>query len=89
MDSSVYARVSRFTMPKAALNPAEQAVVDGLISKLAPYVWVWYEAHKDTKVTKIFGIYTVTIGSFGIAALIITQIFGSQPATDSLSRRVR
>lgn len=46
---------------------------------VAPYVWSWYDEHKDQKVTRLFGFYTVRVGSFGIAEAVITSIFGPRP----------
>lgn len=60
----------------ASLDPAiwEQAK-----PMVAPMAWAWYDAHKDQKVAKIGGFYQVTIGSFGIAQMILTAIFGPRP----------
>lgn len=41
-----------------------------------PAVWAWYDAHKDLKVTKVFGFFTITYGSFGILEMALTAIFG-------------
>lgn len=60
----------------ASLNPEiwEQAK-----PMVAPMAWAWYDAHKNQKVAKIGGFYQVTIGSFGIAEMILTAIFGARP----------
>jgi len=60
----------------SALDGIEVALWETLKKKLNPVVYAWYDSHKDQKVTKILGIYTVTIGSFGIAVAIISHVFG-------------
>jgi len=45
-----------------------------------PMVWAWFDQHKNQKVTKLFGFFTITIGSFGIAEQVITSIFGPRPS---------
>lgn len=60
----------------AELNPA---VWDATKTMVAPFVWAWYDAHKGQKVAKIGGVYQVTIGSFGIAEMLLTAIFGTRP----------
>lgn len=67
----------------SALNSTEQALWVVMKDKLRPVIWQWYDEHKDQKVTKIFGVYTVTIGSFGIAEAIITHIFGARSVGDN------
>jgi hypothetical protein len=47
---------------------------------VAPMVWAWYESHKDQKVAKLGGFYQVTIGSFGIAEMVLAAVFGPRPA---------
>lgn len=53
---------------------------DTIKPMVAPFVWSYYDQHKDDKVTKLFGFYTVTVGSFGIAEMLLTAIFGPRPA---------
>lgn len=64
-----------------ALVGLEKALWETLRQKLTPLAWAWYDAHKDQQVTKIFGVYTVRVGSFGIAEAIITNLLGPRPVT--------
>lgn len=51
--------------------------------QVAPYVWAWYDQHKDNKVATIMGVYRITVGSFRIAEMVITAIFGPRPQENS------
>ena len=62
------------------LDNLAQTMWNGVKPQLNPIVWKWYDAHKDQKVTTILKVYTVTIGSFGIAEAIITHLFGPRPS---------
>jgi hypothetical protein len=48
---------------------------DAVKTQIAPYIWQWFDTHKDQKVTTIAGIYTIRIGSFGIAEAILSKLF--------------
>jgi len=65
-------------LPPGLLTTIEETVWPVLREKFNPIVWKWYDANKDDKITKIFGIYTVTVGSFGIAAFVISRIIGDR-----------
>lgn len=51
--------------------------------QVAPYVWAWYDQHKDNKVATILGVYRITVGSFRIAEMVITAIFGARPQVET------
>jgi hypothetical protein len=74
--SSVSARMPR-RLAGAAIDVNGWEEIKKIV---APYVWSWYDEHKDMKVTKLFGVYTIRVGSFGIAEMVITAIFGARPA---------
>lgn len=65
----------RFNTP-GVLSSVERAVWPSIKEKLSPIVWAWYDVHRNDKVTKIFGIYTITISSFGVVKYALTEIFG-------------
>lgn len=46
--------------------------------KIAPYVWAWYDQHKDDRIATILGVYRITVGSFHIAEMVLTAIFGTR-----------
>lgn len=60
-------------------NQFDSAVWDKAKPMVAPMVWAWYDAHKDQKITTVFGFITITVSSFGIAEMVITAIFGARP----------
>jgi hypothetical protein len=68
-------------LPPGLLTTIEQTVWPSIKEKLNPIVWAWFDSNKNDKVTKIFGIYTVTVGSFGIVEFAIKEIFGDENAT--------
>ena len=53
---------------------------DDVRKEVAPDIWKWYDDHKDVTVTKLFGMFTITYGSFGILASGLTAIFGPRPS---------
>jgi hypothetical protein len=71
------------SLPAGTLTTIEAAVWPAIKEKLAPIVWGWYEVHQGDRVTKIAGFYTVTISSFGIVALALTEIFGARSSSSS------
>jgi hypothetical protein len=73
------------SLPAGTLTTIEAAVWPAIKEKLAPIVWGWYEVHQGDRVTKIAGFYTVTISSFGIVALALTEIFGPRPAVSPIA----
>jgi hypothetical protein len=58
----------------------DPAVWEAAKPMVAPMAWAWYDSHKDQKVAKLGGFYQITIGSFGIAEMLLTAIFGSRPS---------
>lgn len=74
-------QMTAFSASAAGLNAIERGTWDVLKIKMLPYIWQWYDAHKNQKVTTILKVYTITIGSFGIAEAIITHLFGERPVT--------
>ncbi len=67
------------SLPDGLLTEVEKTVWPYLKEKLAPLAWNWYDNNKDDKITKIFGVYTVTVGSFGLVEFAIKEIFGDRP----------
>jgi len=65
-----------FTMDTAAIDVSGWETYKPVI---APLVWAWYDQHKNQKITKLFGIITITVSSFGIAEAVLTAIFGPRP----------
>lgn len=68
------------SLPPGLLTEVEQAVWPSIKEKLAPIVWGWYRNHQDDRVTKLFGVYTVTVSSFGLVNYALTEIFGAPNA---------
>lgn len=73
--------MSREALPPGLLTEIEQTLIDDLRAKLAPVAWSWYDNHKGDSVKRLFGVYTVSIGSFGIAEAVLTFIVGPRPTT--------
>jgi hypothetical protein len=67
------------SLPPSLLTEVEAAVWPAIQTKLAPLVWGWFGNHRDDKVTKLFGVYTVTVSSFGLVEYALTEIFGPKP----------
>ena len=67
------------SLPDGLLTEVEKTVWPYLKEKLNPIVWKWYEDNKDDKITSFLKIYTIRIGSFGIAEFVINHLFGPRP----------
>lgn len=70
------ATLRQFSATGNSLSPLEKAGWEVAKVKLNPVAWAWYDEHKDLQVTKVLGFLTVRIGSFGIAEMVISSIFG-------------
>jgi hypothetical protein len=68
----------RMGLTSTAANQFDSKVWDQAKPMVAPMVWAWYDAHKDQKITTVFGFITVTVSSFGIAEMVLTAIFGAR-----------
>ena len=62
---------------------ADAQAWESMRPKVAPLVWAWYDQHKDNRVATLGGFYRITVGSFHIAEMVITAIFGARPAEGS------
>lgn len=62
----------------SSVSTFDNAVWDKARPMVSPMAWAYYDTHKNQKVASIGGFFTVTLGSFGIAEMLITAIFGAR-----------
>jgi hypothetical protein len=62
----------------SSVSTFDNGVWDKAKPMVAPMAWAYYDSHKSQKVASIGGFFTVTLGSFGIAEMLLTAIFGAR-----------
>jgi hypothetical protein len=73
--------LTQFNMNKNGdiLNEIEHTLWPMIKDKMRGPVWEWFDENKDRKVTTIFRVFPIYVGSFGIAAAVIGALIGPRP----------
>lgn len=76
MDHQADVQASGVAANTTAVDPSAW---ESMKPKVAPYIWAWYDSHKDQKVATIGGFFPIRVSSFHIAEMVITAIVGPRP----------